>query len=103
MGEATRIEIPQGYLDYRIGSGQENLEVWNLFIKEGERRKGYGTQLMREVERIARDRGLACIYLFTRSSNKGAQNFYEKLGYQKIAEIPGFYRSEPGILYVKRL
>jgi len=79
------------------------MEITQIFVKPQFRRQGVGTSLLREVGKIASNRSFACIYLFTRESNKGAQKFYEKNGYEKVCTIKGFYRSEGGVMYIKRL
>ena len=99
----AKIEIEQGYICYEVPKHGENMEITEIFVKPEFRRQGVGSSLLKKVERIASDRSFACIYLFTRESNEGAQKFYEKNGYEKVCTIKGFYRSEGGVMYIKRL
>jgi GNAT superfamily N-acetyltransferase len=71
----------------------ECCELRQLWVAESHRQCGLGTRLVREVERRARERGCRRLYLETFSFQ--AKPFYEKLGYQVIAEINGF---EDGIV-----
>jgi len=96
-----KIEIPQGYLQYKVTD--ENIELTDLFVSPKNRRQGYGTKLIRKLERIATRRGKVCIYCFTRTSNKTAQAFYEAVGFEKVCSIPKFYRSEGAEMYIKKL
>jgi len=99
----AEIKIKEGYICYEIPKHGENVEITQLFVYPKYRRKGFGSTLIKKVEEIAREKKLACVYLFTRESNIGAQKFYEKNGYEKVCTIKGFYRSEGGVMYIKRL
>jgi len=100
-GTMEEIKTEKGYLHYRIWS-DENLEITDIFIEPDFRRQGEGRKMVQEIEKIVREKELACIYLFTRKSNKEAQEFYRVLGFEKVYDIQGFYRSENGIMYIKR-
>lgn len=78
-------------LDGRIIAGivaastMDTLEVEFLFVEEAYRGRGLGQQLLEHVEKLARQDGLRRILLNTYSFQ--APGFYQKLGYQPIAEI----------------
>jgi len=93
------IGTEKGYCGYRITD--ENVEITNIFVEPKFRGQGEGKKMIQKV--IKEAEGKACVYLFTRKSNLGAQKFYEAVGFKKVCEIEGFYRSEPGIMYIKRL
>jgi len=97
----NEIKSPYGRLGYKVTD--ENIELTEIFVEPRQRRKGIGTNLVRELERIAIDRSKACIYVFTRDSNKSAQEFYKAIGFQKVCDIPGFYRSEGAEMYIKKI
>jgi len=99
----TKIDTKEGYIIYDIPLHGENLEITNMFVKENFRRKGFGSKLVRRVAKIAQSRGVSCIYLFTRNSNKGAQRFYGANGFKHICSIPNFYKQEAGELYLKKI
>jgi GNAT superfamily N-acetyltransferase len=55
--------------------------VESVRVRSDLRSRGYGADLMRAVERIARDRGAARIELTTNARRDRARTFYERLGY----------------------
>ena len=75
--------------------------VSTMFVDERYRRKGYGTQLMREMERRAAEMGATLIRLDT--FDWQGKDFYEALGY----EIVGSYENVPEgyaeYFFIKRL
>ncbi len=94
-----RIESPKGYCGYRITD--ENVEITDIFVQPKFRGEGVGKDM---VEKVVNDSGgKACVYLFTRHSNRQAQGFYEAIGFERVCDIDGFYRSEPGVMYIKKL
>ena len=58
-----------------------------FFIDQEYRRRGVGTQLMRQVEEYFTGDGVAGFQLFTGGNNRLAQGFYERLGYIRTDEI----------------
>jgi GNAT superfamily N-acetyltransferase len=63
-------------------------EVKFLWVREGERRSGLGTALLRAAEREAKARGCAQIVLSTHSFQAPA--FYAKHGYTPCGEVPDY-------------
>ncbi|MBB3112870.1 GNAT superfamily N-acetyltransferase [Paenibacillus phyllosphaerae] len=61
------------------------IEVDILWVDESRRGLGYGTYLLQEIERIAREKGCTMIKLNTFSFQ--APEFYRKQGYEQIAVI----------------
>jgi ribosomal protein S18 acetylase RimI-like enzyme len=59
--------------------------VEDVIVAEGHRREGIGSQLMRELERRATERGCAHIVLVTERDRVGALQFYRSLGYDPEA------------------
>ncbi|HEX5986294.1 MAG TPA: GNAT family N-acetyltransferase [Nocardioides sp.] len=55
--------------------------VESVRVRSDLRSRGYGAALMREVERLARERGGARIELTTNAQRDRARAFYERLGY----------------------
>ena len=55
--------------------------VYYLAVAPAHRGRSYGSALMREVERLLRERGCAKLNLQVRAANAGAAAFYRKLGY----------------------
>ena len=92
----------------RIVGGLVGDCAWNfvyvhlLWVDKAARGKDHGRRLMREAERVARERGAALVWLNTFSFQ--APKFYEKLGYRRFAALKG--TPAPGatrFFYVKRL
>jgi len=96
------IKTEKGYLKYKIWN-DENLEIVGIFVMPNFRKQGEGRKMVQEVEKIAKERKLACIYCFTRENNKEAQEFYGAMEFEKVCDIQDFYRSENGIMYIKKL
>ena len=65
------------------------LYVSTVFVEEAYRRKGYGRQLIREMEKRAAEMGVTVIRLDTFSWQ--GKEFYEAMGY----EIAGSYENTP--------
>ena len=63
------------------------LYVSTVFVEEAYRRKGYGTRLIQEMEKRAKELGANTIRLDTFSWQ--GKEFYEALGYQVV----GFYEN----------
>jgi GNAT superfamily N-acetyltransferase len=69
--------------------------VKRVMVHPGAQRHGYGAQIMREGERIARDRGFEALHLTVRAGY-GVEQFYAHLGYQEVGRFPGALRLGPG-------
>ena len=65
--------------------------VVTLDVAPGWRRKGIGRELMEEVEARALTSGACWIQLHVFTGNKAAIRFYERLGYERIREVRGYY------------
>ena len=92
----------------RIVGGLVGDCAWNyvyvhlLWVDEAARGRDHGTKLMREAERVARERGAAIVWLNTFSFQ--APKFYEKLGYRRFAALKGTpAKGTTRFFYVKRL
>lgn len=92
----------------RIVGGLVGDCLWNfvhvhlLWVDEAARGKDHGTKLMREAERVARERGAALVWLNTFSFQ--APKFYEKLGYRRFSALKGTpVKGATRFFYAKRL
>lgn len=68
-------------------------ELGNLAVASAWRRHGYGRYLLDWVLDKARRRGTERIYLEVRLSNKGAQELYERSGFQHVGVRRRYYRA----------
>lgn len=84
------------YLIYRLSTGGV-CEIYDLFVCESQRRKGVGTQLVRELGKKLP----GChLYAFTRCSNTEARSFYLRLGFQETL-VPDYYPGCDAILMTR--
>jgi len=82
-------------------SAYEWLFVELLFVPEHLRASGMGTQLMRQAEEIARQRGCTGVWLDTFAFQ--ALGFYQKLGYTVFGELKDHPRGISQYWLQKRL
>ncbi len=83
-----------GYCKIGVGSsyaqhstGQHLCEIKQLYTDPGLTGRGIGAQLMKWALAELRYRGADTILLTVFSENHGAQHFYERFGFAKIADI----------------
>lgn len=62
--------------------------VVSIGVREGWRRRGVGTLL---VKRVEEELGAGCVELEVKTSNKGAVRFYESLGYKRVGVLRDYY------------
>ncbi len=72
--------------------------IVSLAVAPDHRRRGIGTRLVNECSIRCESKRL---WMEVRRGNLGAQRFYEKLGFQKAAVIPGYYRTEDAYVMEK--
>ena len=95
---------PSTFLVYR----EEEILGYLVYTPEGHiisiavhprhRRRGIGTQLVREVFRNSTGE---CIWVEVRKTNTGAQACYEKLAFLKKGVIPRYYWTEDAYIMVR--
>lgn len=68
-------------------------DLYWIVVNPAHQRAGLGQQLMLDVERRVQGLGGRAIYIDTSGSTQYASThrFYERCGYQRIAELPDFY------------
>jgi ribosomal-protein-alanine N-acetyltransferase len=71
-------------------------EILNLAVDKGDRRKGEGTALSRQMMNSFAARGVQCVFLEVRESNLGAIAFYERLGFRRVGRREGYYHQPAG-------
>lgn len=73
--------------------------IISIAVEPRYRRKGIGTQLVREVFRNSTSE---FIWVEVRETNAGAQVFYEKLGFRKKGVVPNYYWTEDAYIMVRQ-
>jgi len=73
--------------------------IISMAVRPGSRRRGIGTQLIREVTAYCAGKSLR---LEVRLSNSGAIDFYLKLGFEKRLKVPRYYRDGEDALLMER-
>lgn len=77
------------------------LEIKILWVKDEYRKKGIGTQILKHVEKIAKEKGVTISMLDTFDFQ--AEEFYLKNGYTSIGEMTGFPKGHRRIYFSKEL
>lgn len=78
-----------GFAIMRFGDEEAHLDL--LAVKPRYRRLGIARWLVEWLEQSALVAGVSVIYLEVRAGNSGALSFYEKLGFQPVKRLPGYY------------
>lgn len=71
-----------------------------LYLLPGETRKGYGEQLLAEVERLAQLRGERFIWLEVLDANPNAQRFYLRQGFTHLKDTQFSTASQQSTLHI---
>jgi len=66
------------------------------------RGEGLGRRLMQWLEKPALLGGISRVILEVRLANRGAQAFYERLGYRKLTVIDGYYQGRESAVRMGR-
>lgn len=80
----------EGFGIMRYGDDDAHLDL--LGVAPDCRRQGLGRRVVEWLEKPALVAGIATVFLEVRGSNHGAQAFYERLGYRKLAQIARYYQ-----------
>ena len=93
------LEDNKKIIGYVVGDKERNLVV-SIAIHPKYRRRGYGKMLMEHLLKHMNGE----VVLQVRKSNKGAIQFYKKLGFKEKKELKRYYMDgENAILMVKKL
>jgi ribosomal-protein-alanine N-acetyltransferase len=87
------VESAGGLLGFAIMTyGDETAHLTLLAVREGQRRRGLGSILLRWLETTAIEAGIARIRLETRAGNAHGIAFYAARGYRAVRRLTGYYR-----------
>jgi ribosomal-protein-alanine N-acetyltransferase len=98
-GDIAGFVIGRAYVD-RDGL---NGHILTLDVSPRHRRKGFGQRLLKEIERILKEKGAEACYLEVREGNAAALGLYLKFGYKKIGRLRNYYGNAHGICLKKSL
>lgn len=98
-----KLRYPSHYTSY--SDARDPIELGQLYALPGYTGTGIGAQLMDWAMGVARDRGHDAVLLSVYAENFGAQRFYQRYGYGKIADItfPVGEQLDPEFLYELKL
>ena len=88
-------------MDFQLGDDLEKAQLTLLAVHPNIRRRNIGGQLVRWLHKSARVAGCEHISLQVRADNFIARRFYQKLGYQESALIPGYYEGKKAAYLMK--
>ena len=86
---------------YIISKGHQPMTQFSIAVDEAYRRKGVGTQLMKEMTNHACSSD-DYIELKVRVSNAGAQEFYKHLGFEQTEVRPHYYSDHEDAIIMRR-
>jgi ribosomal-protein-alanine N-acetyltransferase len=89
-----------GFGIMRYGDDEAHLDL--LGVAHHYREEGLGRRLVEWLEKPALVAGISAVFLEVRESNRGAQAFYERLGYRKLARIARYYQGRESALRMGR-
>jgi len=82
--------------------GDEVAHLNLLAVATVHRRAGLGTQLLHWLTASATTAGVFRINLELRTHNEEARAFYERLGFERIGVVPGYYQGREAALRMSR-
>lgn len=89
---AAREKILSGFILVRAVA--DEMEILNLAVDSGDRRKGIAAQLLARAVEEERIKGVARVYLEVRESNSAAREFYLSRGFKEYRRRTKYY-SQP--------
>ena len=75
----------------------------SIAVAPDARRQNVGHALIRRLLQLLEDMQVQTVRLEVRRSNKIAQQFYERHGFQYSHTVEGYYPDEDGLVYIKGL
>jgi ribosomal-protein-alanine N-acetyltransferase len=97
---ARRRDRIAGFGIMRYGDDEAHLDL--LAVHPDCRRAGVGWRVVEWLEKPALVAGIGAVFLEVRESNRGAQAFYERLGYRTLARIARYYQGRESALRMGR-
>lgn len=76
--------------------GVDELHLLNVTVAPAWQRRGHGQQLLQVVQDLARQRGLATLWLEVRQSNTRARSLYRRIGFAESGLRRAYYPAAGG-------
>jgi [ribosomal protein S18]-alanine N-acetyltransferase len=89
-------------VDWKLEAGHKLGHFITIDVAPELRRNGLGRLLMQTGEARLAEMGCIAITLEVATGNRGAQVFYERLGYQRTGRIPGYYADGTDALVMRK-
>jgi len=89
-----------GFAIMRYRDDDAHLDL--LAVAPPYRRAGVGRQLLEWLEKCAVVAGIFSVALEVRTANEGAQRFYQRMGYDTLVHLPGYYQGVEAALRMGR-
>ena len=89
-----------GFGIMRYGDDEAHLDL--LGVDHEYRRDGLGRRLVEWLEKPALVAGISAVFLEVRASNRGAQAFYERVGYRRLGRIARYYQGRESAIRMGR-
>ena len=80
-----------GYIIFHVS--EDFTDIYKIFIRDNDKRKGYATELLNKVIEIAKRYNSKKIMIEVRSKNTNAINFYKKNGFEQISVRKDYYKN----------
>ena len=92
-----------GYIIFHIS--EDFTDIYKIFIRDNDKRKGYATDLLNKVIEIAKRYNSKKIMIEVRSKNTNAINFYKKNGFEQISVRKDYYKNptDDALIYGRSL
>ena len=92
-----------GYIIFHVS--EDFTDIYKIFIRDGDKRKGYATMLLNKVIDISKRYNSKKLMVEVRSKNNSAIEFYVKNGFIKISERNNYYKNpnDDALIFERRL
>jgi ribosomal-protein-alanine acetyltransferase len=98
-GKIVGFVIGMVYIERRSLTGH----ILTIDVSPTYHRKGIAQNLLQEIEKIFKGKGVRACQLEVREDNIAALSLYRKLGYKKVARLKNYYGNAHGIYLRKDL
>jgi GNAT superfamily N-acetyltransferase len=83
------------FISHRFALAEHWRTVKRVMVRPSLQGKGFGGELIREAEAVARRFGWAALHVTVRDGT-GTEGFYAAYGYREVGRLPGALRVGPG-------